>query len=32
VLPAVVRAYPAVADGVVYLRNERTLVALDLRK
>jgi outer membrane protein assembly factor BamB len=32
VLPAVVRPYPAVADGVVYLRNERTLVALDLRK
>jgi outer membrane protein assembly factor BamB len=32
VLPGVVRAYPAIADGVVYLRNENTLVALDLRK
>jgi outer membrane protein assembly factor BamB len=34
VLPAVVRAFPAVADGVLYVRNENkehTLVALDLR-
>ena len=32
VLPAVVRAYPAIADGFVYLRNENTLICLDLRK
>lgn len=31
VLPATVRAYPAFADGLLYLRNDRTLVALDLR-
>jgi outer membrane protein assembly factor BamB len=31
VLPATVRAYPAMADGVVYMRNDDTLVALDLR-
>jgi outer membrane protein assembly factor BamB len=32
VLRAVVRAMPAVSDGFVYLRNENTLVCLDLRK
>jgi outer membrane protein assembly factor BamB len=30
-LPAVVRAYPALAAGRVYVRNERTLAAFDLR-
>jgi outer membrane protein assembly factor BamB len=29
VLPATVRAYPALADGRLYARNERTLVALE---
>jgi outer membrane protein assembly factor BamB len=32
ILPATIRAYPAVSDGFVYLRNENTLVCLDLRK
>lgn len=32
VLPAVVRAYPALSDGFLYARNENTLVCLDLRK
>jgi outer membrane protein assembly factor BamB len=32
VLPAVVRAFPALSDGILYVRNESTLVALDLRK
>lgn len=32
ILPAVVRAYPAIADGMLYVRNEDTLVCLDLRK
>jgi outer membrane protein assembly factor BamB len=32
ILPLTVRAYPAVSDGVVYLRNDNTLVAVDLRK
>ena len=32
VLPATVRAFPALADGLVYLRNEKTLVCLDLRQ
>lgn len=32
VLPAVVRAYPALSDGVLYVRNENTMVALDLRR
>ena len=32
VLPATVRAYPAIADGFVYLRNDDTLVCLDLRR
>ena len=31
ILPATVRALPAIADGFVYLRNEKTLVCLDLR-
>jgi outer membrane protein assembly factor BamB len=31
VLPATVRAYPAISDGVLYLRNDDTLIALDLR-
>lgn len=31
VLPPTVRAYPALADGIMYIRNETTLVALDLR-
>jgi hypothetical protein len=30
VLPGVVRAYPALAGGILYLRNEDTLAALDL--
>ena len=30
-LPGVVRAYPALADGRVYARNTDTLVAVDLR-
>ena len=32
ILRGTVRALPAVADGFVYLRNENTLVCLDLRK
>jgi len=32
VLPAVVRAYPALSDGVLYVRNENTMVALGLRR
>jgi len=31
ILPATIRALPAIADGFVYLRNEKTLVCLDLR-
>jgi outer membrane protein assembly factor BamB len=31
ILPATVRAYPAVADGFVYVRNDNTLICLDLR-
>lgn len=31
ILPATVRAYPALADGILYLRNDDTLVAVDLR-
>ena len=30
-LKATVRAYPALADAVLYLRNEKTLAAFDLR-
>jgi outer membrane protein assembly factor BamB len=32
ILTGTVRAYPAIADGYVYLRNDDTLVCLDLRK
>ena len=31
VLPATVRAFPAIADGFLYLRNENTLACFDLR-
>jgi hypothetical protein len=30
-LPPTVRAYPALADGVLYVRNDQTLAAFDLR-
>ena len=30
-LPATVRAYPAIADGLLYARNEDTLICIDLR-
>lgn len=32
VLPPTVRALPALSDGLLYLRNDTTLVCLDLRK
>jgi len=32
VLPATVRAFPAIADGLLYGRNDKTLVCLDLRR
>ena len=32
ILPGVVRAYPALSDGLLFARNENTLVALDLRQ
>jgi hypothetical protein len=32
ILPATVRAYPALSEGMLFARNENTLVALDLRK
>jgi outer membrane protein assembly factor BamB len=32
VSPPTVRAYPAIADGFVYFRNDNTLLCLDLRK
>jgi outer membrane protein assembly factor BamB len=32
VLPATVRAFPALANGMLYARNEKTLVSLDLRR
>jgi outer membrane protein assembly factor BamB len=32
VLTGVVRPYPAVSDGLVYIRNEDTLLCLDLRR
>ena len=32
VLQGVVRPYPALADGMLYVRNENTLISLDLRK
>jgi outer membrane protein assembly factor BamB len=31
ILPPTIRAYPALADGILYVRNDDTLVALDLR-
>jgi len=32
ILPATVRAYPALAGGFLYVRNDNTLVCLDLRR
>jgi len=32
ILPAPVRPFPALADGRLYARNEKTLVCVDLRK
>jgi outer membrane protein assembly factor BamB len=32
ILQGVVRPYPAIANGLLYVRNENTLVCLDLRK
>ncbi|HEY6361696.1 MAG TPA: PQQ-binding-like beta-propeller repeat protein [Vicinamibacterales bacterium] len=32
VLPRTVRAFPAIADGFLYARNENTLISLDLRR
>jgi outer membrane protein assembly factor BamB len=32
ILPPTVRAYPALADGLLYVRNDDTLVCLDLRR
>ena len=32
ILPGTVRAYPAIAGGLVYARNDDTLVCLDLRQ
>ncbi len=32
VLTGTVRAFPALADGLMYVRNEKTLVCLDLRR
>jgi len=32
ILPGVVRASPAIAGGLLYVRNENTVVCLDLRK
>jgi outer membrane protein assembly factor BamB len=32
ILPATVRAFPALADGLLYVRNEKTLICLDLRR
>jgi hypothetical protein len=31
ILPATIRAFPALSDGFLYVRNEQTLVCLDLR-
>jgi hypothetical protein len=31
ILPAVIRSYPAVANGRLYVRNEKTLVCLNLK-
>ena len=32
VLPPTVRAFPALADGFLYIRNDNTLICLDLRR
>jgi outer membrane protein assembly factor BamB len=32
ILPATVRAFPALADGRLYARNENTLISVDLRR
>jgi len=32
ILPATVRAFPAMADGYLYVRNEKTLISLDLHR
>src|SRR4030095_9969652 len=32
IMQGVVRPYPALADGLLYIRNENTLLCLDLRK
>jgi outer membrane protein assembly factor BamB len=32
ILPGVVRAFPALANGLFYVRNEKTLVCVDLRR
>jgi hypothetical protein len=32
ILPATVRAFPALADGYFYVRNEKTLICLDLHR
>ena len=32
VLPATVRAFPALSDGFLYLRNDTMLICLDLRR
>ena len=32
ILPQTVRAYPALADGFLYVRNDDTLICLDLRR
>jgi outer membrane protein assembly factor BamB len=32
ILPATIRSYPALANGLLYVRNEKTLVCLNLRK
>jgi outer membrane protein assembly factor BamB len=32
ILPPTVRAFPAIADGFLYVRNESTLVCVDLRR
>jgi outer membrane protein assembly factor BamB len=31
-LPETLRAFPALADGILYVRNENTLIAVDLRR
>jgi outer membrane protein assembly factor BamB len=31
ILPATIRSYPALANGLLYVRNEKTLVCLNLK-